>query len=271
MKPTYPQLLKNVIDHSPMAVCIINAEITQIEIYNDKFLHLFDVASRASTDQPLLDFLNSEFHADHFLISKVIEEQDSFTGDELTMALNRNGDNIEVKMTPLYAPLINDQEVITRVAIWMTESYERKIDTVNHEDISSDRDHINDLLTEIPAGTAILSGKNLVFELVNPTYQNLVPGRELIGKPFLEALPELVGSELEKSLKRVYTEGVSLSFRDDLVPLSNIEIDELEQRYFTYRLIPKINDDGSIDGIFIFTSEVTHEVDNKVNSRKDKQ
>jgi PAS domain S-box-containing protein len=265
MRLTETRLLKNIIDYTPMAVCIVNAESGAIELYNDRFLQLFDETAKGHSEEQFLKLLNSKFNADTLLISKVIEEQNSLTGNEFTLIVDRNNEKIEVVITPLYAPLKNDQDIITKAAIWLTESPAIRTDIVNHADILSDRNPITDLLTEIPAGTAVLSGEDLVFELVNPTYQNLVPGRQLIGKPFLEALPELAGSELEKSLKRVYTEGISLSFSDNLVSLTNIKIDELEERYFTYRLVPRMQEDGTVDGIFIFTSEVTHEIDNKVN------
>lgn len=181
------------------------------------------------------------------------------------MFLNRDDERVEVLISPLYAPILNDQHVVNKVAVWMSEKADVTAEKIITDDTLSDQDPITNLLSKIPAGTAILSGEDLVFDLVNPTYQNLLPGRKLIGKPFLEAIPELVGSELAQSLKKVYTEGISLSFRDDLVPLSNIDIKELEDRYFTYRLIPKTNDDGLVDGVLIFTSEVTQEVDNKIN------
>ncbi|KQR93937.1 hypothetical protein ASG01_15580 [Chryseobacterium sp. Leaf180] len=75
----------------------------------------------------------------------------------------------------------------------------------------------------------------------------------------------MIGSKVEKSLHRVYNEGISLTFTDDLVPLSNIEINKIEERYFSYRIVPRTNEDGAIDGVIIFTSEVTHEIVNKLH------
>lgn len=264
MKFTDTPLLKNIINHTPLPVCIINADLCKIELYNDKFLQLFSQESKNYSEKQLLDFLNSKFIADNALVSKVIAENNSFYGDEFSLDVNYD-DKPATVITPLYAPIADDQNQVVKLAIWMTQDSTKKGETDNKTHIISERNHLSKLLEEIPASIALLSGKDFVFELVNTAYQNLVPGRTLIGRPFLEALPELTGSELEKSLKKVFLEGVSLSFSDDLVPLSNTKINQQKQRYFTYRLIPRINDDGLTDGIFIFISEVTHAVDNKVN------
>jgi len=264
MKFTDTPLLKNIINHTPLPVCIINVDLCIIELYNDKFLQLYSQESKNYSEKQLLDLLNSKFIADNDLVSKVIAENNSFYGDEFSLNVNHN-DKPATVITPLYAPIADDQNQVVKLAIWMTDDSTKKRETDNKKHIISERNHLSKLLEEIPASIALLSGKDFVFELVNTSYQNLVPGRTLIGKPFLEALPELTGSELEKSLKKVFLEGVSLSFSDDLVPLSNTKINQQKKRYFTYRLIPRMNDDGLTDGIFIFTSEVTHAVDNKVN------
>ena len=169
--------------------------------------------------------------------------------------------------TTIYSAVADQNGMITKVAVWIIENKQAedvKVSDCNTEN-EIERDHTASLLYEIPSAVAILSGEELKFELLNSTYQDLVPGRALQGKPFLEALPELVGSELEHSLKKVMKEGIPLHFIDNLIPLSNNNSGILEERYFTYRLIPRFNAIREVDGIYIFTSEVTHNIDDKVN------
>ncbi|MEW5918091.1 MAG: ATP-binding protein, partial [Gemmatimonadota bacterium] len=47
-----------------------------------------------------------------------------------------------------------------------------------------------DLFAQTPVPTAVLSGPELVFEMVNPAYVEVSGNRELLGRPLLEALPE---------------------------------------------------------------------------------
>jgi len=43
---------------------------------------------------------------------------------------------------------------------------------------------------QAPAGICILEGPDLVFDLVNPRYQALFPGKDLLGRPVAEVFPE---------------------------------------------------------------------------------
>jgi hypothetical protein len=55
-----------------------------------------------------------------------------------------------------------------------------KIETVRQ------RDRLKKFFMEVPAGICILEGPELVFELINPDYQQFFPGRDLQGKSLLK-------------------------------------------------------------------------------------
>lgn len=54
-----------------------------------------------------------------------------------------------------------------------------------------------------PAGIAMLRGPDHVFESANPGYRELIGGRDVVGKPVREALPELAGQGLYELLDSV--------------------------------------------------------------------
>ena len=47
------------------------------------------------------------------------------------------------------------------------------------------------LFSHAPVAIAVLRGPDHVYELANPRYRDLVGGREVVGQPIREALPEL--------------------------------------------------------------------------------
>ncbi|RYY72665.1 MAG: hypothetical protein EOP03_00040, partial [Proteobacteria bacterium] len=69
----------------------------------------------------------------------------------------------------------------------------------------------------------VFAGPDAVYELVNPKYQEILKGRELLGRSFYDALPELRGSEIAHAIKQVYETGVTKEFRDLLVPIAETE------------------------------------------------
>lgn len=116
------------------------------------------------------------------------------------------------------------------------------------------------LFEQAPAGICILAGPDLVFEFLNPGYQELLPGRELLGRPILEALPELAGTDVEALLRRVYETGETRQVQDLLIPVARPGGGLLEDRYFTFVYQARRDAQGLVNGILDFVFEVTGQV-----------
>jgi len=54
---------------------------------------------------------------------------------------------------------------------------------------------MRELLTSLPAALAFLTGPDLVIEFANDACFRLVGGRNLLGRPLMEVLPELADQE----------------------------------------------------------------------------
>ena len=74
-------------------------------------------------------------------------------------------------------------------------------------------------LLQVPMPTALLTGPEHIFELANPLYREMVGNRELIGKTYAQAFPELVGTALPGILDRVYQKGEAFVSPESLVRL----------------------------------------------------
>jgi signal transduction histidine kinase len=122
------------------------------------------------------------------------------------------------------------------------------------------RARLQGLFMQAPAAICILSGPELVFELVNPAYQQLFPGRELLGHPLLEALPELAGHTVWRTFRQVFETGRTHQERALLIPIARHEGCPLEEAYFDYIQQARFDSQGSIDGVLVFAFEVTEQV-----------
>lgn len=121
------------------------------------------------------------------------------------------------------------------------------------------RQELHRLFMQAPGAICILNGPDFVFELINPTYQSIFPGRELIGKPVLEAMPELQGDNLIDILEKVYT-GETYIGKEILTALARHEGGQPENIYWNFLYQPRYDTEGRIDGILVFAYEVTEEV-----------
>ena len=113
------------------------------------------------------------------------------------------------------------------------------------------------LFEQAPAAICILSGPELVYELVNPGYQQLFPGRRLAGRPLLAALPELADTPVWRTLRRVYETGETHEEPEILVPVARHEGGPPENLYFHYIQQARYDEQGRVDGVVVFALDIT--------------
>ena len=110
------------------------------------------------------------------------------------------------------------------------------------------------------APLVIFKGPDMVYEMLNDTYQSIYPGRELLGKPLLDAVPELANSRFPEILKKVYETGEHFFSHEGVAHLKNSITGQLEERYFdtTFSRIDYGN--GEMFRILATPKEVTDKV-----------
>ena len=119
---------------------------------------------------------------------------------------------------------------------------------------------LHDLFMDAPAPIVILDGEEMVYQLVNPAYQQIFPGRELLGKPLVEALPELVGTPIPAILDNVFRTGETFVAQELPLMMSRYEGAPLEEIYWTFTYQVRRNQQGAVDGILVFAHDVTDHV-----------
>lgn len=122
----------------------------------------------------------------------------------------------------------------------------------------AEQQRLHSLFMEAPAVIAILRGPEHVYELANPLYMEAIgKGRDVLGKPAREALPELEGQGFFEHLDRVYASGESFGGREAVVKLDRTGDGTLEDVYFNFIYQPSRDETGKVDGILIHAVDVT--------------
>jgi two-component system CheB/CheR fusion protein len=119
---------------------------------------------------------------------------------------------------------------------------------------------LNNLYQNSPAFVCTFRGPQYIYELVNPAYQKLFGSRQLLGQPFMEALPELKGQGFDKILDKVYQTGEIYVATETLAWLAYDEGLLPEERYFNFSYQPMYDENKKITGILTFGYEVTEQV-----------
>ena len=108
-----------------------------------------------------------------------------------------------------------------------------------------ERTRLTAVFQQSPSFVAVLRGPENVFESVNAAYQQIVgQGRELVGKPLFEALPETRGQRFDEYLAEVRRTGEALVFRELPVQLARMPGAPLEERFVDITYLPLVETDG---------------------------
>src|SRR3954469_8061144 len=116
------------------------------------------------------------------------------------------------------------------------------------------------LFKEAPFSAALLSGDDFIIEMANDATLNLW-GKDasIIGKPFLEAMPEMKDQYVFKLLQNIYLSGETFEGKEQVAYLKVGGL--LKQVYvnFTYKPI-RDDDDGTITGVLAVGYDVSDQV-----------
>lgn len=147
-----------------------------------------------------------------------------------------------------------NQELEARVTAGIAEAQQA------HASAERQRLRLDNFFKQAPAAICVLNGPELVYELVNPAYQQRFPGRQLTGRPILDALPELTGHLLVARLREVYATGTTHQGNEMLLKVARPEDGQLEDAYFDCVYQARYSEQGVIDGVLVFTLDVTARV-----------
>ncbi len=121
---------------------------------------------------------------------------------------------------------------------------------------ASEAERLRQFFEQAPGFMALLQGPAHVFELANAAYLSLV-GRNVLGKPAREALPEVEGQGFFELLDRAYATGQAAAARRAPITLASGSDDALDQYFVDFVYQPILNAAGVATGIFIEGSDVT--------------
>ncbi|ATB40872.1 two-component sensor histidine kinase [Cystobacter fuscus] len=125
-----------------------------------------------------------------------------------------------------------------------------------------ERARLNALFLQAPVAIGIVRGPRAVIDLANPQLCRLCGRRpdQVVGKPLLEALPEVQGLGLDELIREVMTTGVAFVAKEQSVRLARGTDGALETAYFNFVYDALRDERGHIEGVIVVATEVTQGV-----------
>ena len=146
------------------------------------------------------------------------------------------------------------------LAVSFFDITQRKQDELHHR---AETEKLLAIFHGSAAPMVFFRGPDLIYDMVNDKYRELVPKRDLLDKPLEVALPELAGTAFPKIIRQVFETGTPVVTHEELAPLKNPLTGELENRYFDSGVSRISDGEGRPSGVFVQATEVTERVQNR--------
>jgi two-component system CheB/CheR fusion protein len=125
------------------------------------------------------------------------------------------------------------------------------------EEIAENRRSLELMIRTSPSFMCVLRGPNYTFETVNDQYLKLVGNRDVIGKPIVEALPEVKGQGFIELLDEVRTTGKPFIGNELPILLQTTADGVVQKRYLDFVYQPHLTVNGQVEQIFVHGVDVT--------------
>jgi PAS domain S-box-containing protein len=170
----------------------------------------------------------------------------------LRLAARRSGDWLVVSFT--------DTSNQPRSAVETTLRESQAREHAAHREAETQRLRLHQVLMKVPASLALLSGPDHAYELVNPTYAQLLPPGLALGASPREAIPRIAKSDFFELLDRVCATGEPFYEEETEAWGSPQAVGQPEPRYYRTALQPIRNAQGEVADVLHFAVDITAQV-----------
>ncbi|MCY7290806.1 MAG: PAS domain S-box protein [Ferruginibacter sp.] len=124
--------------------------------------------------------------------------------------------------------------------------------------LAASEHRFSDMIYSSPSLISILKGEDLIIDIANDAIlETWGKGKDVIGKPFLTVLPEIIEQGFDKILKEVYETGIPFKAIEMPMTLVRNGLPEVSYYTFIYQVQKDIN--GKIDSLTIIATDVTQQ------------
>ncbi len=152
-------------------------------------------------------------------------------------------------------------DFVARLVTEAVEAHTREQDALRHRERvaqEAERAQLESLVQHVPLAIAVLRGPALVFEMLNAETQRVWgrPREQLLGRPLLEALPELVSQGFDALLREVMATGRPYVGPEVPVPVRQAD-GSVGTCYFNITYAPWWSDAAAVSGVLVAAMDVT--------------
>jgi len=246
--------LRNTILQAPVAMCILRGKDLVVEVANARMFELWGKQSHHVLNRPIFEGIPEARHQGlEELLHQVYTTGDTYSANERPVDLPRNGRVETVYINFVYEPLREGDGSIAgiiAVAIDVTEQVKAR------QQVEQSEQYVRALVESAPFPIAAYEGQDMRIVLANKSILDIWgKGYNVVGKRYVDVLPELNNQEVFTQLQNVYASGLPFHARNQHLEL--IVDGTPKTFYFNYSFTPIKGLGGKVVGVMNTGADVT--------------
>jgi PAS domain S-box-containing protein len=247
--------LRNMIEQAPVAMCILRGPDHVVEIANDRMYTLWGKSRQQMLNKPVFDELvdaGREGFAE--LLANVYQTGETYTAYGAPVTLYRNDNTEQAYVQFVYEAFREGNGTITGV---MVVAVDVTKEVIVRQKLEASENKIRSLVESAPFPIGVYEGMEMRIAMLNQAIID-VWGKgndHLIGKTYMEVLPELEVQQIYPQLTEVFKTGKPFHARNERVDL--VVNGKLQTFFFNYSFTPLYDGAGKIYGIMNTAADVT--------------
>jgi len=246
--------LKNIIQRAPVAMCILKGPNHIVEIANDRMFILWGKVREQMINKPVFDeLLEAREEGFEDLLTKVYQTGETYTRYGAPVTLYRNDEAQLAYIHFVYEAFREgDGEIsgVMVVAIDVTKEISAR------QKLEESENKIRSLVESAPFPIGVYEGIEMRITMLNQAMINVWgKGDDVIGKTYMEVLPELETQKIYSQLEQVFKTGKPFHARNQRVDL--VVKGQLEIFFFNYSFTPLYDGFGNVYGVMNTAADVT--------------
>ncbi|GAA3768383.1 hypothetical protein GCM10022423_21870 [Flavobacterium ginsengiterrae] len=242
---------------TPNAMCIFRGSDFVVEMANEPMLEIWERKEHEVLNKPIFKSLpEAAGRGLEDILLHVYITGERFTANELPVKLTRNGKVVDTFINVVYEALKDPDGKIYGI---VASANDVTLQVIARNAIEESEKRFKNIVKQVPLGIAILKGADLVVEMVNDTYLQIVDKteQETLHKSIFDSIPE-AEQTVHPLLSQVYEDGIPYFTNELLVTLNRYGKEE--DCYFNLVFHPLYEENNEVTGVIVVGYEVTSSV-----------
>nr|WP_294924399.1 ATP-binding protein [uncultured Flavobacterium sp.] len=242
--------------NAPVGICVVDAHSLIAEIVNEKY-----IKATGKTREAILGIHHWDTFAEarpyyEGALTGVIESGEPYSEEEAEVRLIRSGKQETLYLSFVYSPLKDRAGAVKKVAIWVMDN---TLQVIQRRKMEESEEFSRTVFYNSPVAKLVYMGPDMVLHQANEKMIEIFgKGNSIIGKPIMEAVPEMKQTNLFGVYQHVLSTGEIHT--ETASPIMFIQNGSPYHGYYDYTYKPLYDSNCKIYGVICTAIDVTQEV-----------